>query len=263
MDSAQLLTTLSDSKIGAILTHAIITADAKYVISIESENFLIWDLEEETIIFKERQNNVKNLILGDNDTKAIITEQIAEESNIKKNVMSVRSIPNGNVLFQIEFNSSNRSETMSVITKDNNYIVIPVVDSDYKDILAVYRLENGLNFHNIKLEKIKFNELISLRYRGKETVVGLISADYSYIFDIYTQRIMTKIQRWNGQISSDGKFGLFSSNRGGLELIDLKYGSTIKILIPQTSEGVINVMTGFTSDNDYVYYYHTIKKTIR
>ncbi|CAG2120978.1 unnamed protein product, partial [Medioppia subpectinata] len=30
-----------------------------------------------------------------------------------------------------------------------------------------------------------------------------------------------------------------------------------------TSEGVIRVITGFTADNRYVYYYHTIKKTIR
>lgn len=37
---------LVDAPVGAIVTHAIITADGKYVISTESGNFLIWNLQK-------------------------------------------------------------------------------------------------------------------------------------------------------------------------------------------------------------------------
>ncbi|CAG2161948.1 unnamed protein product [Oppiella nova] len=198
LERAQLLTTLSDSKIGAIVTHAIITDDARYVLSIENDNFLVWDLNDLKIVFKEQENNVKDLIVCDNDSKALIIRQVSDENDVKNMVMSVRAVPTGDKL-----------------------------------------------------------------YRGKETVVGLIGGEFSYILDVLTQRVMTRITRWNGQIDSSGKFGLFVPQRGGLELIDLKYGSTLKVLLPHTSEGVVRVMTGFTSDNSYVFYYHTMKKTIR
>lgn len=37
---------LIDAPVGAIVTHAIITADGKYVISTESGNLLIWSLQK-------------------------------------------------------------------------------------------------------------------------------------------------------------------------------------------------------------------------
>lgn len=37
---------LVDAPVGAIVTHAVITVDGKYVISSESGNFLIWSLQK-------------------------------------------------------------------------------------------------------------------------------------------------------------------------------------------------------------------------
>lgn len=57
--------------------------------------------------------------------------------------------------------------------------------------------------------------------------------------------------------------GLFASNRGGLEILELKHGATVRLLIPRVSEGLVNFITGFTATDEYVYYYHAAKRTIR
>lgn len=51
--------------------------------------------------------------------------------------------------------------------------------------------------------------------------------------------------------------------RGGLELLDLRKGSTIKTYIPKVAEGVFTVVCMFTEGDEYVLYYHSGKKTLR
>jgi WD40 repeat protein len=261
LDSAKLWSNLSDSKIGAIVTHALITDNGKYIISIESGNFLIWDLENGDVIYKEVQNNVKHLLLADNDTKVITTQVIEQiiDGSENNTLLLNRSIPDAKLIFKLTYFTLSHS-LMPVLTKDNQYIVIPMSDIS---TIGVYRLQDGFLIHIIKIDYIKFFEIIPIQYRGKETVVGLIGNEFSYIMDVYTQRILNKICRWNGQSTSDGNYGLFAPSRGGLELIDLRYGSTVKVLLPQTSEGVLSVVTSFTATDEYVYYYHSAKKIIR
>lgn len=52
-------------------------------------------------------------------------------------------------------------------------------------------------------------------------------------------------------------------NRGGLELLELRKGSTVKTFIPKVAEGVFTVICMFTEDDEYVLYYHSGKKTLR
>lgn len=51
--------------------------------------------------------------------------------------------------------------------------------------------------------------------------------------------------------------------RGGLELLELRKGTTIKTFIPKVAEGVFSVICLFTENDEYVCYYHSGKKTIR
>ena len=55
----------------SIVTHALITADAKYVASAESGNVLIWDIEAEKVLVSDTQRDVTQLILMDDDTKVV------------------------------------------------------------------------------------------------------------------------------------------------------------------------------------------------
>merc|ERR1712098_483890 len=64
-------------------------------------------------------------------------------------------------------------------------------------------------------------------------------------------------------ITKDGRYGLCAPARGGLEVIEMRRGATIRSLIPRISEGVFTVKCNFTSCNNYVFYYHGGRKTIR
>ncbi len=74
---------------------------------------------------------------------------------------------------------------------------------------------------------------------------------------------MRSIKNWNGKFTSDDKYGLFAPTRGGLELIELKNGTRVKVFIPKVAEGVFDVDTLITGDDKHVVYYHTGKRTIR
>jgi len=71
------------------------------------------------------------------------------------------------------------------------------------------------------------------------------------------------IKNWNGKFTSDDKYGLYAPTRGGLELLELKNGTRVKIFIPKVAEGVFEVDTLITGDDKHILYYHTGKRTIR
>lgn len=52
-------------------------------------------------------------------------------------------------------------------------------------------------------------------------------------------------------------------SRGGLELIELKKGTSVKTYIPKVAEGVFTVISMFNRTDEYVLYYHSGRKTIR
>lgn len=39
--------------------------------------------------------------------------------------------------------------------------------------------------------------------------------------------------KWGGQCTKDGKHGLYAPGRGGLELIELKHGKSVRTYIPK------------------------------
>lgn len=71
------------------------------------------------------------------------------------------------------------------------------------------------------------------------------------------------VPRWNGACTRDGKIGLCAPTRGGLDLIELKRGTSIQPLISRAAEGVFSIITMFSSTDNYVFYYHSGRKTLR
>ncbi len=53
------------------MTHAAITADARHIVSAESGNVLVWDIEKEKVLKSDPQRDVTHLILMDEDTKVV------------------------------------------------------------------------------------------------------------------------------------------------------------------------------------------------
>lgn len=113
------------------------------------------------------------------------------------------------------------------------------------------------------MDAMPFTVMISCSYRGKEGIVSLIGAGTGYVLDVNTERVVAKVNRWNGPCTQDGKLGIFASPRSGLEILELRHGSTVRVLLPKVSEGLVNFITGFTASDEYVYYYHNGKRTIR
>lgn len=71
------------------------------------------------------------------------------------------------------------------------------------------------------------------------------------------------LPKWTGQISSDGKYGLYAPTRGGLEIFEFRTGKLVRTLIGKVAEGVYDVITFFTPTNKHVIYYNKGKRTIR
>lgn len=69
--TGKLIAKLADSPLGAIVTHALITPDAKYIISSESGHVLIWHRLTERVIFKEEQPGVRQLTLMEDGNKLL------------------------------------------------------------------------------------------------------------------------------------------------------------------------------------------------
>lgn len=61
---------------------------------------------------------------------------------------------------------------------------------------------------------------------NKPTQIGVIGSEKGSIIDIKTKRSVRSIPKWNGSCTRDGKFGLYAPTRGGLELLELRKGST-------------------------------------
>lgn len=131
-------------------------------------------------------------------------------------------------------------------------------------VLFVHSCRKGTSLFKIPLENMPLLGYSGvILFPGKASAIVIISTDASWIVDIESKRIIRGIKRWNGACTDDGKYGLVAPNQGGLEVIELRNGKTVKVLIPPISEGVFAVTAKFNKTNEYVLYYHSGRLTIR
>lgn len=97
----------------------------------------------------------------------------------------------------------------------------------------------------------------------RSNLVAVINPDKGMLFDIRTKKFLKSVPKWGGICTKDGKYGLYAPTRGGLELLELKKGTSIKTFIPRVAEGVFTVICMFNKTDEYVLYYHSGKKTLR
>lgn len=97
----------------------------------------------------------------------------------------------------------------------------------------------------------------------KANQIAVISSEKGSIMDIKSKKHVRSIAKWGGSLTRDGKCGLYAPTRGGLELLELRKGTTVKTFIPKVAEGVFSVICIFTEGDEYVAYYHSGRKTIR
>lgn len=69
--TGRLLSKLADSPLGAIVTHAEITPDSRYIISSETGKLLIWNRITEQVLFRDDQPGIQQITLLDNGDKVL------------------------------------------------------------------------------------------------------------------------------------------------------------------------------------------------
>ncbi|XP_039495368.1 NACHT and WD repeat domain-containing protein 2 isoform X2 [Drosophila santomea] len=280
--SGRLLAKLADSPLGAIVTHAEITPDGRYIISSETGKFLVWNRVSEQVVFRDDQPGIQQITLMDygykvltvsvpninqRDILAAAAGGSADEANRLTAITTMRSVPEGAILFRFEFPIrmiTGMPFRQSVITADNAYIVVVTVDKSNKDCLGVYSATNGAFVSKVLLKGCSIKEVISLvPMPHKANQVAVISSEKGSVMDIKTKKHVRSIAKWGGSITRDGKCGLYAPTRGGLEMLELRKGTTVKTFIPKVAEGVFSVICIFTENDEYVAYYHSGRKTIR
>ncbi|XP_053968962.1 NACHT and WD repeat domain-containing protein 2 [Anastrepha ludens] len=282
--SGRLLAKLADSPLGAIVTHAEITPDGRYIISSETGKFLIWNRISEQVIYRDDQPGIQQLTFMDygykvltvscpninNKAAAAAAEAAAatgEETNRLTAITAVRLVPEGTILFRFEYPVRmvpGLPFRQSVISADSAYVIVCTVDKANKDCLAIYSATNGAFVSKILLKGCAIKEVISLvPMPHKANQVAVISSEKGSVMDIKSKKHVRSIPKWGGSITRDGKCGLYAPTRGGLEMLELRKGTTVKTFIPKVAEGVFSVICLFTENDEYVCYYHSGRKTIR
>jgi len=115
--SGRLLAKLADSPLGAIVTHAEITPDGRYIISSETGKFLVWNRVSEQVVFRDDQPGIQQITLMDygykvltvsvpninqRDILAAAAGGSADEANRLTAITTMRSVP-GELPYEIYY----------------------------------------------------------------------------------------------------------------------------------------------------------------
>ncbi|KDQ84119.1 Leucine-rich repeat and WD repeat-containing protein [Zootermopsis nevadensis] len=280
MRIGRLVARLADSPLGAIVTHAAITTDSKYIVSAESGNILIWNRLTEQLLFKEEQPGVKQITLLDNGQRFLAISKPPDGgaevngmfADIKHDAMKVISL-------QYEFSAegvriysadypvrcvAGTSFKPGVVTCDGMNIVVIGADKGSRDAIFVFHARTGSLLSKISLKQSAAKDVgMLIAMPHKAHLVATIDPDKGTILDIRKKHILRTVPKWSGGCTKDGRYGLYAPSRGGLELLELKRGHIVKTFIPKVAEGVFTVICMFNQTDEYVLYYHSGKKTLR
>ncbi|XP_050685594.1 NACHT and WD repeat domain-containing protein 2 [Leptidea sinapis] len=265
--TGKLLAQLADAPLGAIVTHASITPSGENVITAESGNVVIWDVAEKQVLFKEEQKGIKQLLLLEDGTKLITISMHVPTDNVDNMATAhiiARMVPDGDKIYAVDYDVRGTGYKQAVVSADEHHIVAPGVDKTSKECLHIFHARTGARLHRIAVKNSGVKDMQSIvALPHKPHWVGVVGNDKAGILDIKTKRHVRFVPRWNGACTRDGKTGLCAPTRGGLDLIELKRGTSVQQLISRAAEGVFSIITMFSSTDDYVFYYHSGRKTLR
>lgn len=190
LKTGRLLAKLADSPLGAIVTHAEITPNGKYIISSETGKLIIWNRLTEQVLYKDDQPGIQQIIMLEDGDKVLAVSckefnsanQLGNEEQKLTAKAIVRSVPDGEVLYKFEFpikSIPGISFRATVVSADCQYITATSLDKNNKDALAVYNAESGAHLHKVTLRScgIKENVIRVLSLPHKSTQVAVITSE--------------------------------------------------------------------------------------
>lgn len=109
----------------------------------------------------------------------------------------------------------------AVLTNDSVLLVMFGHEKN-RDYLYVFQSQTGVLVHKFipryqGAKKDQAGQLVPVP--GKATQVALMDQDKGVVFDVRSKKHIRTIRRWTGQVTKDGRLGLYAPSRGGLELV--------------------------------------------
>lgn len=241
----------------SVVTLAVINKDARYVAAAETGKLVIWEVGQEAASKSIMQKDIKQLMLNEDDTRVIAVGTLA----FNKGNCVAYSFPEGESVYSFEFNIKKFKK--GVLTIDGSFLAVPATDKS-GDVLGVYHAKTGTHLYNLQLKYSDYKELTCLRAMPHDpNQIVVVDEFKGNILDLKRKTLIRSTNRWNGMALRTGKQGLYAPSRGGLELIELKSGKTIRTFIPRVAEGVFSIDVMFTENDRHVVYYHSGHRTIR
>lgn len=158
--SGRLLSKLADNHLGAIVTHAEIHPNGRFIVSSETGKLLIWNRVSEQVLFRDDQPGIQQIKFLDGGEKVLAiscanVNRKTEETECGDLIALVRikNIPEG--VLQCEFHYPFKMIPgvpfrNAIITSDNNHIVVVTIDKANKDSISVFT-STGNHVHKIPL----------------------------------------------------------------------------------------------------------------
>ncbi|XP_071108697.1 NACHT and WD repeat domain-containing protein 2-like [Haliotis cracherodii] len=256
-ETGRLVKEFSSNSRSAIVTHAVCTEDGAYIISAESGSLVFWDVEKEKAFKTVQLGDVQMVQLNEEDTRVIAVAKSAGG----KGVCSCFSLPEAEEVYKFEYNV--KKYRQPVLTKDGLFLAVPASDKS-GDVVGAYHAKTGTHLYNLQLKYnnyIEYSHLVAMPHDQNQ--IAVIDPDKGNILDLKKKTLVRSVNRWNGCATQNGKIGLYAPLRGGLQLIEVRTGKTVKTMIPKVAEGVFSIKVMFTKNDKHVIYYHSGRRTIR
>lgn len=160
INTGRLIQQLADNLLGAIVTHALITPDGKYIVCSESGNLLFWNRILSRVIFKHQQSGIQQIMLLDDATKCLTVSRqqevnIETQQNIDATAI-VRSIPDGKSIYLFDYqvrNVTGMEFKDLVLTADGLNLIALASDKGHREALHIFNAINGQYVTKIVLKQ--------------------------------------------------------------------------------------------------------------
>ncbi|XP_023331551.1 uncharacterized protein LOC111703745 [Eurytemora carolleeae] len=256
-ESAGLAVSMTRSNVGIwnLKTGELTTNISKVAVS-ESDKLYIWSLTNRAVVSATEEPGIEQMFFNSMDLRIITARPLENQVYI-----SCREVSTLNLIYDIQ--TYIKKFRQVCVTPDNYYLVLlGYDDTARKEQLSIYHLYKGTYLFRIQLRYPQLRDVYRL-VGFNQFHVALIDSEKANLINLREKKFSRSILKWSGEKTKDQNYGLGAPARGGLYLIDLKSGNISATYIEQVNEGVFRRNAGFTENEEYVWYYHSGRKTIR
>eukprot|EP00106_Octopus_bimaculoides_P010882 XP_014778324.1 PREDICTED: NACHT and WD repeat domain-containing protein 2-like [Octopus bimaculoides] len=257
MERGKLVHNLPGGSHNSIISSALITKDGKYVVVAESVGVVVWDAKTGKMMKKIAQANTQVVLLNDDNTRVISFSVVSEE----KGHGSCFIFPDGDEVYRFDY--AMKKFLKPVLTCSSLQLAVPATDKSC-DTINIYNAKTGHLQFTMQLKYSNYKdiqEVVAMPHEAHQ--IAVVDSEKGNIIDLKKKTLIRSVMRWNGMSTKNGKHGLYAPSRGGMELLELKHGKTIRTFIPKVAEGVFNIQVFFAKNDQHVVYYHSGRRTIR